>query len=84
MYLTRNQAWARVHRGFESHPLRQIQNKNPAIYCGVFIFVAKRARMQIIFPLADDSREVVGGTLYTNITGLNTIGFLEKKYAIDT
>ena len=23
MYLTRNQAWAQVHRGFESHPLRQ-------------------------------------------------------------
>ena len=24
MYLTRNQAWVQIHRGFESHPLRQI------------------------------------------------------------
>ena len=23
MYLTRNQAWVQIHRGFESHPLRQ-------------------------------------------------------------
>ena len=24
MYLTRNQAWVQIHRGFESHPLRQL------------------------------------------------------------
>ena len=38
MYLTRNQAWARVHRGFESHPLRQYYIKTLAIYCGGFVF----------------------------------------------
>ena len=34
MYLTRNQAWAQVHRGFESHPLRQ-KIKAPL---GAFVF----------------------------------------------
>jgi len=37
-----------------------------------------------IFPWTVGGSEVVGITLYINITSVNTIGFLEKKYAIDT
>jgi hypothetical protein len=39
MYLTRNQALVKANRGFESHPLRQIQ-KHPRK--GVFLCLAER------------------------------------------
>ena len=39
MYLTRNQAWVQIHRGFESHPLRQNLSFEPA---------SPRARLRLV------------------------------------
>src|SRR5450830_327444 len=50
MYLTRNQAYGFPYRGFESHPLRQIQ-ATPAL-CGRFAIQTGSARLfQIIADL---------------------------------
>jgi hypothetical protein len=46
MYLTRNQAWAQVHRGFESHPLRQ---KSKPLLRGFCFLLRERACSRVGF-----------------------------------
>ena len=39
MYLTRNQAWVQIHRGFESHPLRQYSKRKPSNFNPLLVFL---------------------------------------------